>query len=53
MTPTRKVKRQLMYERFKPLVESMYSGAEEALIAGGVGDALKGLEASSTPEPGD
>ncbi len=53
VTPTRKVKRQLMYERFKPLVESMYSGAEEALIAGGVGDALKGLEASSTPEPGD
>jgi long-chain acyl-CoA synthetase len=53
VTPTRKVKRQLMYERFKPLVESMYSGAEEALIAGGVGDALEGLEASSAPEPGD
>ena len=24
MTPTRKVKRSLMYERFKPLVEEMY-----------------------------
>jgi len=53
VTPTRKVKRQLMYERFKPLVESMYSRAEEALIAGGVGDALEGFATRSPPQPGD
>ncbi|MGZ3288023.1 MAG: LysR family transcriptional regulator [Xanthobacteraceae bacterium] len=34
VTPTRKVKRHLMYERFKPLVESMYDDREENLIAG-------------------
>ena len=34
VTPTRKVKRHLMYERFKPLVESMYDDREEKLIAG-------------------
>jgi long-chain acyl-CoA synthetase len=34
VTPTRKVKRHLMYERFKPLVESMYDDREERLIAG-------------------
>jgi long-chain acyl-CoA synthetase len=33
VTPTRKVKRHLMYQRFKPLVESMYDDREEALIA--------------------
>jgi long-chain acyl-CoA synthetase len=33
VTPTRKVKRHLMYERFKPLVESMYDDREQALIA--------------------
>jgi len=33
VTPTRKVKRHLMYERFKPLVESMYDDREERLIA--------------------
>lgn len=37
VTPTRKVKRKLMYERFKPLVEQMYDDAEERLLAAGVG----------------
>ena len=32
MTPTRKVKRNLMYERFKALVEEMYDDAEERLL---------------------
>ncbi len=31
VTPTRKVKRSLMYERFKPLVEAMYDDREERL----------------------
>ena len=38
VTPTRKIKRTLMYERFRELVESMYDGAEEELLARGVGD---------------
>jgi long-chain acyl-CoA synthetase len=33
VTPTRKVKRQLMYERFKDLIEGMYDDGEERLIA--------------------
>ena len=33
VTPTRKVKRRLMAERYGPLVESMYGGAEERRIA--------------------
>jgi long-chain acyl-CoA synthetase len=37
VTPTRKVKRHLMYERFKPLVESMYDDREERLIAASTG----------------
>ena len=45
MTPTRKVKRTLMYERFKPLVEAMYDDREERLLAGEVGDALAGARA--------
>jgi long-chain acyl-CoA synthetase len=40
VTPTRKVKRNLMYERFKDLVEAMYDDAEERLVASGVGGAL-------------
>ena len=40
VTPTRKVKRKLMYERFKPLVEGMYDDSEERLIATGVKGAL-------------
>ena len=41
MTPTRKVKRKLMYERFKALIEDMYDDSEERLIAAGTGDALR------------
>jgi long-chain acyl-CoA synthetase len=33
VTPTRKVKRKLMYDRFRDLVESMYDDSEERLIA--------------------
>jgi long-chain acyl-CoA synthetase len=33
VTPTRKVKRRLMAERYGPLVESMYGGDEERRIA--------------------
>jgi long-chain acyl-CoA synthetase len=40
VTPTRKVKRALMYERFKTLVEDMYDDREEQLIAAGAGSAL-------------
>jgi long-chain acyl-CoA synthetase len=37
VTPTRKVKRKQMYERFRDLVESMYDDAEERLIAASLG----------------
>ncbi len=40
VTPTRKVKRALMYEKFKPLVEAMYDDGEERLLAREVADAL-------------
>lgn len=40
VTPTRKVKRKLMYERFKELVEAMYDDREERLIAVGSGNVL-------------
>jgi long-chain acyl-CoA synthetase len=40
VTPTRKVKRKQMYERFQQLVESMYDDSEERLIAAGAGGAL-------------
>jgi long-chain acyl-CoA synthetase len=40
VTPTRKIKRQLMYEKFKHLVESMYSSLEETRLASEVGDLL-------------
>jgi len=40
VTPTRKVKRNLMYERFKALVDSMYDDSEERLIAAGAGGGL-------------
>lgn len=40
VTPTRKVKRNLMYERFKELVDGMYDDSEERLIAAGAGDGL-------------
>ncbi len=41
VTPTRKVKRALMYEKFKLLVEAMYDDREERLLAAEVGDALR------------
>jgi len=37
VTPTRKVKRNLMYERFKTLVDAMYDDAEERLLAAASG----------------
>jgi long-chain acyl-CoA synthetase len=40
VTPTRKVKRKLMYERFKVLVEAMYDDSEERLLAGVGADVL-------------
>ncbi len=40
ITPTRKVKRSLMLERFADLVESMYDDREERLVAAGAGDVL-------------
>jgi long-chain acyl-CoA synthetase len=40
VTPTRKVKRKLMYERFQILIEDMYDDSEERLIAAGAGGAL-------------
>jgi long-chain acyl-CoA synthetase len=40
VTPTRKVKRALMLERFKPLVDAMYDDSESRLLAGEVRDAL-------------
>ena len=42
VTPTRKVKRALMYERFKTLVEDMYDDKEERLLADSAADALAG-----------
>jgi long-chain acyl-CoA synthetase len=41
VTPTRKLKRARMLERFSALVESMYDDREEKLVAAGIGDALK------------
>ncbi len=41
VTPTRKVKRSLMLERFRGLVESMYDDREERLLAAGAGDVLQ------------
>ena len=40
VTPTRKVKRALMAERFKPLVDAMYDDSESRLLADEVRDAL-------------
>jgi long-chain acyl-CoA synthetase len=41
ITPTRKVKRQQMYERFRELVESMYDRSEEELLAKEAGSVLQ------------
>ncbi|MGH8667825.1 MAG: AMP-dependent synthetase/ligase [Burkholderiales bacterium] len=40
VTPTRKVKRALMLERFRDLVESMYDDREERLVARDIGEVL-------------
>ena len=40
VTPTRKVKRKLMAERFNDLVQDMYDDSEERLIAAGAGGIL-------------
>ncbi len=40
ITPTRKVKRTLMYEKFGKLIESMYTDEEQELVASEVGGAL-------------
>ena len=40
ITPTRKVKRQIMYQKFRDLVESMYSHDEEDRLQAAVGVAL-------------
>ena len=41
VTPTRKIKRTQMYERFKLLVEAMYDDSEGRLLANEVGDVLR------------
>jgi long-chain acyl-CoA synthetase len=41
VTPTRKVKRTLMHEKFKHLIEAMYDDREERLLAEQVGEALR------------
>jgi long-chain acyl-CoA synthetase len=48
VTPTRKLKRSLMLERFRELVESMYDDREERLIQAGLGDLL---QPASAPPP--
>jgi long-chain acyl-CoA synthetase len=40
VTPTRKVKRYLMYQKFAGLVEAMYSSREENRLAAEIGDLL-------------
>jgi long-chain acyl-CoA synthetase len=40
ITPTRKVKRELMYKKFQPLIDSMYSDKEEKLVASEIGNLL-------------
>jgi len=41
VTPTRKLKRARMLERFSPLVEAMYDDSEERRVAADVGDVLR------------
>ena len=41
VTPTRKVKRTLMIQRFRALVDEMYDDREERLLADGAGDLLR------------
>jgi len=46
VTPTRKVKRNLMAERFKDLIDGMYDDREEQLIAAGA----RGMHTASSPQ---
>jgi long-chain acyl-CoA synthetase len=48
VTPTRKLKRSLMLERFRELVESMYDDREERLVRAGLGELL---QPASAPPP--
>jgi long-chain acyl-CoA synthetase len=48
VTPTRKVKRAPMIQRFKPLVEAMYDDSEGRLLAGEVRDALERVNSPQT-----
>ena len=41
VTPTRKVKRELMYDRFRGLVDGMYDDSEERRLAGEAGEVLR------------
>ena len=41
VTPTRKVKRELMYRRFQALVEAMYDETDETLLAREVAETLE------------
>ena len=41
ITPTRKVKRAALFEKYSHLLDAMYSGAEEALVSGSVGDLVR------------
>ncbi len=43
VTPTRKLKRALMIERFRALVDAMYDQSEEQRLAAGAGDVLRAL----------
>jgi long-chain acyl-CoA synthetase len=40
VTPTRKVKRKLMYDQFKPIVDAMYDDSEERMLAASTADVL-------------
>lgn len=40
VTPTRKVKRNLMFQRFQALIESMYDDSEARLVANDAGDVM-------------
>ncbi len=53
ITPTRKIKRELLYAKYRELVESMYDEQEEQLVSGSLGDLLqrpsdRGEDAAST-----
>ena len=50
VTPTRKVKRALMYERFKSLLEQMYDDSEERMLAAGAPAAIDFQQAGLAQE---